>query len=129
MPVDQIDPAEIPTGVAHADLAEVTVPCRNLEAHPLQRNCAIALPLAPLGFQAKGVAKRFAGGARTEHIRPLEAAQPASTKFRGARRGLLDFHPGLGRFVEQLERQLGQPSSIFKSRPSSLPQNTSCLPF
>jgi hypothetical protein len=53
--VDQIDPAEVPAGVAHGDLAEVTVPCRNLEAHSLERDRSIALTLTPLGFQAKRI--------------------------------------------------------------------------
>ena len=86
--VDQIDSAKVPAGVAHGHFAEVTIPCRNLEPHALERDRSIALTLTPLGFQAKRVAKRLARRARAEHVRRLgEALDRRAGRSRGAPRG------------------------------------------
>ena len=123
--VDQVNSAQVPAGVAYGDGAEVTVPCGNLKAHPIQRDRAIALALAPLGFQAKGVAERFAGRALTEHVGPLlEGAQPESSRSRGARRRLysISAHAWVALFKKSSVSS-ATPSSILKSRPSSVPEN------
>ena len=106
--VDQVDPAQVPAGVAHGQFAEVTVPCRDLEAHALQRDRAIALTLSPPGFQAKRIPKRLARRARAEHVGRLgEALDRRAGGLAVHRAVVLDLHPRLGRFVEELERQLG----------------------
>ena len=128
--VDQVDSAEVPAGVAHGHFAEVAVPSRNLEPHALERDRAIALTLTPLGFQAKRVAKRLARRALAEHVRRLGETldrRAGGLAVHGA--VVLDFHPRLGRFVENSSVNSATPSSIFISRPSSVPQNASCLPF
>jgi hypothetical protein len=51
--IDQIDLAQVPAGITHHHVAEVTIACRNLEPHALQRDRPVATALAPRGLPAK----------------------------------------------------------------------------
>lgn len=86
------------------------VSCRNLETHSFQRDRAIALPLTPPGLQAKRVTQRFACRTRTQDIGGFGKAldwRASGLAVHGA--VVLNFHPGLGCFIEQFQGQVRNP--------------------
>jgi len=111
------------------DLAEVTVPCRNLEAHSLERDRSIALTLTPL------VSRRNAS--RSDSLEGLKRSTSGAAANRStgklpvsrwtARLYSISITPGS--LVEQLERQLRHAVEHLHEPSSSVPQNDSCLPF
>ena len=105
--VDQIDSAEVPASVAHGDVTEVAVPRGNFETHTLERNRAVAPPLASRGPQAERVTQRFTRRTRAKHMqRSGETLHRRACCLAVNRAVVLDFHPRLGHFVESLERQV-----------------------
>jgi hypothetical protein len=81
-------------------------PCRNLEAHTLERDRAITLSLTSLGFQAKRITQGVARRARAEYVQ--RSGEPFHRRTRDLavnRAVVLDFDPRQGHVVENLERQ------------------------
>lgn len=59
----QIDPGQIPAGIAQGNLREGAVAGRDLEALTVQIHRAIRAPLPPLYFDAEGTRQLGDGGA------------------------------------------------------------------
>jgi hypothetical protein len=105
--VDHVKAAQVPSGIAHDHFAEVTIPCRNLEPHPFQRDRSIALALSPPGLQTKRIAKRLTRWAGAKHVGHLgELLDRRAGDLAVGDAVVLDFHPCLGRSIEEVERQL-----------------------
>ena len=73
--VDEVDEAEVPSGVADLDAGEMAVAVWNLEAAPLDDEGAVALALHAVIGAGEGEAQRVAVGARPRHLRTREEAR------------------------------------------------------
>ena len=123
--VDQIHSAEVPAGVPHGHVAEVPIAGRNLEPHALQRDRAVALPLTTTGLQAERIAECLTGRTGTQHVARLRETfdrRTAQLAVHGP--VVLHLDPGLGGFVEELQRQFLHArqhlhQAAFQSRPET----------
>ena len=105
--VDEVDEAEIPTGVADLDAGEMAVAVWNLEAAPLDDDSAVAFALHAVIGAGEGEAQRVAVGARPRHLRTREEARDGGLADLGVDLAVvLVLDPGLRRFVEGGKREI-----------------------
>ena len=125
-----MDLAEVPAGEAHLQAGEMPVAVGHLEAPALDDDGAIAAAQgAPLGA-GEGQLQRRAVRAGSRDLGTGEEAGDRGVAELGMDLTVvLVLHPGLGRLVEVGQGEVGTPSSMAISRPSTGPQNASCLPF
>ena len=109
-PIDQIDAAQVPAGVAQMDLIESPIPGRDLEALALETHRAVGTALLALDLDAERRAQLVAprtlapdvgAGEVALHRRLRKLTVDGAMIFLG--------HPGLGREVQLLERETGLP--------------------
>ena len=131
MGIDEIDRAEIPPRVAHAEPRQMPVAARDLEPAALEADRAVAAALRAIDLGAEGAAQLLAARARAADLRAGQIAlerRAAELAVHGAVVFQLD--PGLGRRVQPLEREVGVAlRASASSRPSTWAQNTSCFAF
>jgi hypothetical protein len=104
--IDEIDPGQVPARVAQVHHGQRVVARRDLEALPVQGHGAVGAPLAPWHLDAERVGERRGCGTVAAHV----GAGQIARERRGAdlavqRAVILLLDPGLGRLVEQFQRE------------------------
>jgi len=104
---------------------------RHLETAPLDDDGAVALALHALIGTREGEAQRIAVRTRPRHLWAGEEARNGGFADLGMDLAVvLVLDPGLRRLVEDRKREIGDnPPALAISRPSTGPQNASCLAF
>ena len=126
--IDKMDKAEIPAGVADLDAVEMPITVRHLEAASIDDDGAVALLVGAMSAAREGGAQRIAVGTRPRDIGPGKKARDRCLADLGVRRAIvLVLDPGLSGLVQR--GQSGTCSSMAINRPSTGPQNASCLAF
>ena len=108
MRIDEIDPGQVPARVAQVHHGQRVVARRDLEALPVQGHGTVGAPLASWHLDAKRVGEHRGGGTVAAHV----GAGQIARERRGAdlavqRAVILLLDPGLGRLIEQFERERG----------------------
>jgi hypothetical protein len=104
--IDQIDPGEIPAGVAQMHHGQMVVAGRDLEAPAFEAHGAVRAAQPARRFDAEGVGEQRRVGAVAPHVGAGEIAfERRGVEFAVPRAVILLFDPGLGRLVELLERK------------------------
>ena len=106
--IDEIDGAQIPARVAHAQPRQMAVAARDLEPAAVETERAVAAALRAVDLRPEGPAQLLAARARAADVRAGQIAlerRAAELAVHGAVVFQLD--PGLRRRVQSLERQVG----------------------
>ena len=128
--VHQMDRREIPAGKADLGAAQMAVAVRQLEAAARDHHGAVALALGALLGAGEGEPQRRAVRARPRHLGTSEEARDRRFADLGMALAIVVvLRPGLGRLVEQREREVRHVLEHGESRPSTGPQNASCFAF
>jgi hypothetical protein len=102
-----VDGAEVPRCVADLDASEMPVAVGHLEAAALDDDAAVALLLGAMCAPREGETERITVGAGTRHRRSFqEAGERGRADLGVARAVVLVLDPGLGRLVEERQRQV-----------------------
>ena len=108
MLIDEVHLGEVPARVAHQYTVQVPERVRHFEAVRIDDDRAVATPLGtPLGAR-EGQAQRRAVRARAQYIRARRpAGERRLARFTVDGALITELGPGLGGFVQELEREVG----------------------